>query len=97
MGRYYYLLAFVWGGILAAFLQWHPFGKFLALRRTWITVVIGVGVDLLILKSILNRQAWARVIAVISLSSVLIILRSLINELNDNREAMYAIWKRSTR
>ncbi len=97
MPKYYYWLAFIWGGILAAFLQWHPFGKFLALRRTWITVVVGVGVDLLILKVILSRQAWARVIAVISLSSVLIILRSLINELNDNREAMHVIWKKAAR
>jgi len=40
--------ALCWGILLAVFLQFSRMGRFLAVERTWITVVVGVGVDLLI-------------------------------------------------
>ena len=81
-----YLLAAIWGGIWAAFLQYHPFGQFLALKRTWLTVVIGVGIDLLILLLVLDWQCWIKVFLVIALSSIFIIYRSLANELTEQQD-----------
>ena len=74
------VLALVWGGIWALFLQIHPWGQFLVYRRTWITVVIGIGVDLLLVLMVLNRDDWLKVFAIVAVSSVGIIIRSLHNE-----------------
>ena len=74
-------LGFLWGGAWAVFIQFNRYGKFLAEERTWITVVIGVGVDLLIAYPWGGgRGDWFTVTAVICVSSLGIILRSLINE-----------------
>jgi len=81
-------LALIWGVLWAAFLQYFKFGRYLATRRTWITVVIGVGVDLLILLLVLPFQAWLNLSLVIALSSIGIIFRSVYNELCDNEEVM---------
>jgi Kef-type K+ transport system membrane component KefB len=70
----------VWGALWALFLQKHTFGQWLAMRRTWLTVVVGIGVDLLLLIAVLDWQAWVTVIAVIAASSVGILIRSWINE-----------------
>jgi len=59
MELFYYLLALVWGGIWAAFLQWTRPGWFLANKRTWLTVVVGVGVDLGIILGILYARPMA--------------------------------------
>jgi len=74
------VFAAVWGGLWALFLQWHPWGQWLAVKRTWLTVVVGVGVDLAILLLVLDWQTWLTVAAVIAASSVGIIVRSLYNE-----------------
>lgn len=76
--------ALVWGCLWALFLQWHPWGQWLAVKRTWLTVVIGVGVDLAILLLILDWQTWLTVAAVIAASSLGIIVRSLYNEHHDD-------------
>lgn len=68
--------ALIWGILYAIFLQHTRWGQFLAKRRTWITVTIGIGVDLLIAFD----GTWATVAAVIGLSSLGIVARSLINE-----------------
>lgn len=68
--------ALAWGAAYAIFLQLHPLGKFLVRFRTWVTVVIGVGVDL----GIAYPGDWWTVAAVIAVSSVGIIARSLFNE-----------------
>ena len=81
-----YLLALIWGAVWAVFLQFHPHGQFLARERTWIAVVAGVGGDLLVLLFVLSIELWIHVLAVITLSSIAIIARSLINEYNDSRE-----------
>lgn len=79
------VLALFWGGIWALFLQMHPWGQFLAYRRTWITVVVGVGVDLLLMLLVLDLIVWLQVFAIIAVSSVGIIARSLHNELLEAR------------
>lgn len=73
-------LALVWGVLWALFIQWHGWGRWLALKRTWLSVVIGVGVDLVILLLVLEPHVWVSVAVVISASSIGIIVRSLYNE-----------------
>jgi hypothetical protein len=69
-------LAFFWGFAWAGYLQFTRHGQFLVLKRTWITVVIGVGVDLIIAYA---ADYWT-VVLVIGISSFGIIFRSLWNE-----------------
>lgn len=79
------ILALFWGALWAAFLQCNAWGRYLALRRTWLTVVVGVGIDLLILATVLPLEAWLLMCAVIAASSVGIIARSLYNEHQDEK------------
>jgi len=74
------LLAAVWGVVWALFLQYHPWGQWLAVRRTWLTVVAGVGVDLALLAAVLDLATWLTVAGVIAASSIGIIVRSIANE-----------------
>ena len=74
------LLAAVWGVVWALFLQYHPWGQWLAVRRTWLTVVAGVGVDLALLATVLDLATWLTVAGVIAASSIGIIVRSIANE-----------------
>lgn len=62
------------------FIQHSRWGQFLASERTWITVAFGIGVDLLI--CFVLDPIWMMITAVITLSSLGIIARSLINESN---------------
>lgn len=79
------VLALFWGVLWAAFLQFSRWGQYLALRRTWLTVVIGVGIDLLILALIVSLEAWLWMGAVFASSSLGIIARSLYNEHQDEK------------
>lgn len=74
------LLAAVWGAVWALFLQATQLGRWLVMRRTWITVVIGVGVDLLVLLLVLDWASWAAVAGVTAASSIGLIVRSIFNE-----------------
>lgn len=74
------LLAVVWGVVWALFLQHHGWGQWLAVRRTWLTVVAGVGVDLALLAALLDLATWLTVAGVIAASSIGIIARSIANE-----------------
>lgn len=92
MAAFWFLLAIVWGALLACFLQYTALGRFLALRRTWITVVIGVGVDLLIALGLALTAPWSpplgqwlQTTIIIVLSSLPIIWRSIHNELEETR------------
>ena len=78
------ILALIWGAIWALFLQLHPWGQWLAIKRTWLTVVIGVGVDMALLLLVLDIGTWTAVAAVIAASSIGIIVRSLYNEHADD-------------
>lgn len=77
-------VAMFWGFTWAACLQYTQWGRWLAVKRTWLTVVIGVGVDLLILWRVLDRRAWWQIAEIISLSAIGIILRSLMLEHRDD-------------
>jgi len=68
-------LSFLWGILYATFLQHHRLGQFLADERTWFSVVIGVGADLLLGIGALWWELWLITV----FSSVGIITRSLIN------------------
>lgn len=78
------LLALIWGAIWAAFLQMHPWGQWLAIKRTWLTVVVGIGVDLALLLLVVDIHTWSTVTAIVAASSVGIIVRSLYNEHADD-------------
>lgn len=74
------VLGAVWGAVWAMCLQWTPWGRWLAIKRTWLAVVVGVGMDLLILLLALPLAQWLLVCTVMAASSVGIIVRSLANE-----------------
>jgi hypothetical protein len=74
-----------WGLVWALCLQTTP-GRFLAARFTWLTVVIGVGVDLFIALLVIPIDAWIQIMAIFGASSLSIIGRSLLNELRDSQE-----------
>ena len=74
------ILAILWGAVWAIVLQFVPIGQFLASKRKWVTVVVGVGVDLLLALPITPFQYWWPIALIIVLSSLGIIYRSLHNE-----------------
>lgn len=84
-----FILAGIWGAMWAAFLQRNYHGRFLAARMTWLTVVIGIGVDMAILILVIPFEMWIRVLAVIAASSIAIIARSLRNEADDTRTYLH--------
>lgn len=90
MTRFAYFLALFWGILWAALLQWTQFGRWLAHRRTWLAVVIGVGVDLMLALPLLPLELWRRLLTIIGLSSLGVIARSLLNELGEERDAIRA-------
>jgi hypothetical protein len=68
--------ALLWGILWAVTLQFSRLGKFLVQERTWISVVIGVGVDMVIGIG----APWWVIWLVVVFSSLGIIARSLFNE-----------------
>lgn len=76
-------LAVIWGALWAAYLQWTRTGRWLAYQRTWITVVVGVGGDLLIALLCMERSEWRKIAGIVAASSIGIIFRSLWNEYRD--------------
>lgn len=75
-------LALIWGVIYALWLQTTRRGKTLAARLTWISVVLGVGVDWLISALILEAHIWLLLFAVFALSGLPIVIRSVNNEID---------------
>jgi len=73
------ILGFVWGIAYAAFLQFTAVGRYIVERVTWLSVVIGVGGDLLIAGLFLGWPVVIALGAIIGASSLGIIARSLIN------------------
>lgn len=70
-------VAVIWGIVWALTLQYTKWGQFLAERRAWLAVVIGVGVDLIIMFT-----GDFTPLLVVACSSIGIIARSLNNEAN---------------
>jgi hypothetical protein len=73
------LLGLGWGIAYAVFLQFTALGRYIVARVTWLSVVIGVGVDLLIAGPLLGWNVVIILGAIIGASSIGIIARSLIN------------------
>lgn len=84
------LLGVIWGGVWALFLQFVPLGRFWAMHRTWVTVVVGVGVDLVILALVLPLEQWLAVAIVVAASSTGILIRSGWNEYQAHQAALDA-------
>ncbi len=82
------IVAVIWGAMWAAFLEFNRHGRFIAARMTWLSVVIGVGMDLVILLAVLPFDLWLRMFGVVSASSVCIIGRSVINESRDSHRLL---------
>lgn len=76
--------AVLWGIGLACFLQFSRLGRFLASERTWVSVVIGVGGDLLL---VIGAQWWETWL-IVAFSSLGIIVRSLVNEHRETEPAL---------
>lgn len=77
----WYIFAFIFGLIYALFLSCTALGRYLANKRTWITVVIGVIANMLLaLPNTANRADWQRIVNLFTLSSIPIIARSLLQE-----------------
>lgn len=83
-----FFLAFIWGVSFALFLQYVPAGRFLAKHRAWLAVVIGVGVDVLILAWVLPVGHLLMIFAVFGASAIGVIARSLANERNEIQDAL---------
>ncbi len=81
-------LATIWGCLWAMYMQFTKYGAYLAVRRTWITVVIGVGVDILIMLLVFPMNYWVMLLSVMALSSIGVIARSIYNEVRDDNEAV---------
>jgi hypothetical protein len=82
------LLALIWGVAWAVVLWLTTWGRFLRLRRTWLTVVAGVGVDLMIMGLVLDLRAWLMVWGIVAASAVGIVGFCLADEYREHREEM---------
>lgn len=74
----------LWGILFACFIQFHRMGQFVARERTWISVIICVGVDLLLGIG----GTWWEVWLIIALSSLGAIVRALISERREFEPAL---------
>lgn len=75
------LLGVVWGSLVALFIQFTSWGRWISARLTWFIVSLGIGGDLLILLLFVDSRGhlpWWQVVAVIGVSSVPIAARSLL-------------------
>jgi hypothetical protein len=77
------LLGLVWGVVWACVLQCTSPGRFIAARRSWIAVIIGIGGDLGLLFLCLGADVVLIVFGVIAMSGIPIVARSLYNEYQD--------------
>lgn len=78
------ILAGIWGTLYALFLQTYP-GRFLAARFTWLSVVIGVGLDMALVAVIVGVTEALLITGLIGVSAAPVVLRSLVNEMRDQR------------
>jgi hypothetical protein len=79
-------LAVIWGAIYAAFLQFTTLGRWMCNRRTYITVIVGIGIDFAIMLLVIPVEYVLTAFVVVGLSAVGIVIRSILNELSEHRE-----------
>jgi hypothetical protein len=73
------LLGLAWGIAYAAFLEFTAVGRYIVERVTWLSVIIGIGGDLLIAGPFVGWPVVLALGAIIGASSIGIIARSLIH------------------
>jgi len=74
------ILALIWGIGFALFLHYVPIGRFMVRKHTWLTLVIGIGVDLALMWMILPLPYWLVVVGILAASSMGMIGHSLAME-----------------
>ncbi len=62
------LLALLWGVGWAWALWETGWGRFIRLKRTWLSVVVGVGVDLLLMGLVVELRVWVWLVGIVGLS-----------------------------
>lgn len=82
------LLALLWGVGWAWALWETGWGRFIRLKRTWLSVVVGVGVDLLLMGLVVELRVWVWLVGIVGLSALGIVARCLETEFEEHREAM---------
>ena len=82
------LVGALWGVGYGMFLWLSPVGRWLRLRRTWLSVVIGVGMDLLIVLMAVDVAAWLVMVGVVASSGLGVVAMALGGEYEDHRELM---------
>ncbi|PYJ11260.1 MAG: hypothetical protein DMF06_03350 [Verrucomicrobia bacterium] len=85
------LLAFMWGCIIAAFMQFTELGDFISKRLTWFMTAIGCGVDLLLglfLTDASGSVEWWQIVAVFFVSSIAVSFRGIWQHASYNRMQM---------
>jgi hypothetical protein len=85
------ILGVVWGGVWATWLHLHPTGKWMRRKRTWLTVVVGVGVDFFIAFCFVPWECFWPVAAIVGLSGIPIIAWCLGNEQREDEELIDGI------
>lgn len=73
-------LAGIWGLVYAVWMQRTHAGAFFSARLTWLSVVVGVGLTLLIALIVIDVDLWLVLVSLFAASGTPIVIRSLINE-----------------
>lgn len=89
-------LAGIWGSVYAVWMQRTHAGAFISARYTWLSVVIGVGVTLLIALIVIDIHTWLVLVALFAASGTPIVIRSLVNEHRLNQAVLNAQTTRTT-
>ncbi len=94
--EFIFLVAFLWGLAVAAFLQFTAIGDFLSKRLTWFATALGCGGDLLLLLALADEAGmvtWWHIVAVFFFSSIPVAFRGIMllvaytrNEMSDAKD-----------
>jgi hypothetical protein len=79
------LLAVFWGGLWASVLQFTAWGKWAAVKRTWLTVVVGTAGTLAAALAAVDWITALGFLWLFAMAGLPIILRSLINEWSEDK------------
>lgn len=82
------LLALLWGLVWAGVLWGTGWGRWVRLRRTWLSVVIGVGGDLLVMGLVMGLEVWLAAWLIVAASAVGIVGLCWVGEYREHREEM---------
>lgn len=84
------LLALTWGLAWAGVLWLTAWGRYIRLQRTWLSVVVGIGIDLLIAALVLDLGRWLAVGLIIAASALAIIAACLAAEYREHQTRLAA-------